>query len=319
MLTREQLQERKTGVGASESGAVLGVDRFASPYSIYVDKVDEEIVERTSNPMIAGQWLEAAVADWAADRYGWRLHRSNRTLRHKDFPWLLASVDRFRVTETGKRLGIVEIKTTRDFGDIWGPEGSDEVPDSYRIQVQQQMLVTGLREAHLVALSMLSRELRCFSIPHSDELAQAIVDGVGHFWQEHVLKRVPPPVDGSAVCTEALERFFKTAGEELVEAPQEAEEYARGYLDATRQARVAEDAKKAAGNYLRFWIGEHKGIVGPGWKATWTEQKGRVNQKALIETLAGLAGLGDDALAEISEANRGKPSRVLRVTETKGK
>lgn len=320
MLTREQLELRKTGLGASELGAALGLSRWQSPVAVAVEKWDPEIVEKTSNAMTAGTWLEDAVANWAAHEYGWTLHRWSQTMRHKEHEWMLATIDRFLVDETRRREAVVEIKTTYDLAadDGWGPADTDQLPAVYRVQVAAQQAVTGLDRAYLVALGLRSRELRRYVIDRNEALEAAIIEKGGAFWRDCVLARQIPQVDGTEATARALARHFSDPNVGVRESTQEADNWAQLYLAASADEKAAKARKDEAGNFLRFHIGQDKGIQGDWGRALWSPTKGRVKESAVIAELAERAGIDAAELADLKERHRGPETRVLRVTPRKG-
>jgi len=314
MLSQEQLKLRKTGIGASEIGAVLGLSKWSTSHEVWHDKVTEAIIQKTSNAMEAGSWLEDGVAKWAADRFGWKLHLSNKTLRHKKHPWMLASIDRF-IVEERRKVANCEVKTTLMDSEDWGPDGTDLVPDMYRCQVQQQMTVTGLKVSYLPCLFLMTRELRVFRIEHNDYLEEVILEGGERFWRENVEARTPPEIDGSKGCSRALEYHFRKPSEEIVQAPGEAADYGEAFLVARAEEKAAKARKDEAGNYLKYHIGAHKGVEDYWGRALWSVTKGKVSQAAVIAELT--ASMHPEEREALKERHRGEPSRTLNVTAAK--
>ena len=61
MSRQEWLKLRKTGIGGSDAGAVCGVNPYASPIHVYLDKTQEEARERDNEPMRQGRAVECDV------------------------------------------------------------------------------------------------------------------------------------------------------------------------------------------------------------------------------------------------------------------
>jgi predicted phage-related endonuclease len=79
---------------------------------------------------------------------------------------------------------VVEAKTSGIIGPsqtaLWGDDGSDEVPDSYLLQVQAQLLVTGAELAYLAAL-IGGRGFAMFEIRPQSELQAVIAEKASAF------------------------------------------------------------------------------------------------------------------------------------------
>jgi len=332
MLTTEQLQVRRSGVGASEVAAVLGMSPWRTRVDVWCDKVG--IGEnRENDAMRAGNRLEDAVADWYADEYKVLLQRCNETLRHPKFPWALATPDRFVLTAGRRRKRVCEIKTVGHFGDDWGPEGSDEFPVYYLIQVQWQLAVTGMDEAVLVAFFLDQRKLRVYTVKRNDDLISSMLEEVGEFWETFVVPRVRPPIDDSDGTRRWLKHTFpREENEEIVSAPAAAAKLAFEYLAALDEEGEVKRRKEEAGSMLKAMIGMNAGMRGPWGTATWKTQRSRgVDWEAAAKSLAAqlratigrmsaasgidasdeLKALTDEAVADRYQKSG---SRVLSVT-----
>ena len=82
-------------------------------------------------------------------------------------------------------------------------------------------------------------------------------------------------------------------------------------LEVKAALKAAGEREELLKQRLAASIATAAGIAGEGWKATFGEQKGRIDWKAAAEA----AGVTEVT----AEAHRGEPSRVLRVTSTAAK
>jgi predicted phage-related endonuclease len=112
-----------------------------------------------------------------------------------------AHVDRFVVegcTSTPTR--ILECKTANPFSSgEWGEVGSDEVPMSYLCQCIWYMAITNLNRVDLAVLFGNS-DLRIYEITRDLELENTILEKASLFWNDYVLKDLPPPAQSEADC-----------------------------------------------------------------------------------------------------------------------
>lgn len=86
---------------------------------------------------------------------------------------------------------IVEIKTARtQMG--WGEEGTDEIPDYYKTQVQHYMTVLGAKSCG-VAVLIGASDFRIYTVESDPELESLLIEAETDFWHNHVEPQLPPP------------------------------------------------------------------------------------------------------------------------------
>lgn len=167
---------RETGVGASESPAVLGEHKWITREELYARKVGMLPSQDDSDPMFWGRLMEPVAIQAYNERLGGNATPHGTLLRSHEHPHLLATLD---ATEGDDR--IVEIKVT-------GSRPWDSPPEQYRIQIVQQMLVTGLRKARLVVLrphlSLAKFTISAMEVAWDAALADRITRETGSFWSE---------------------------------------------------------------------------------------------------------------------------------------
>ena len=99
-LTREEwLNARREGIGGSDAGVILGLSRFASPYSLWVEK--SGLATDTFEGNEATQWgndLEPVIAARYAKTYNKAVVAVPVMLQSIANPFMLANVDFFIVT-----------------------------------------------------------------------------------------------------------------------------------------------------------------------------------------------------------------------------
>lgn len=319
MLTAEQLEVRKSGIGASESAAIMGLSPFDSPMSIWMRKVGLQEVE-PNEAMEAGSFLEGGIAKWYSHMTGATLHHCLKTLRHPKHKAVLATPDRF-IVEARKRTGLVEIKDVGSAREDWGEEGTDQVPVHYLVQVAQQLEVTGLPYAKLVAFFHDRRTRpRVYHIERNRELQDEIVDSVNTFWSKHVVPKVAPELDGSEGTKEYLKHIYKEHGPEIVNAPFAAEKWAAVYFKAAADETDAKARKDEGSNMLKAYIAQNAGIRGAWGTATWKMSAGRGTdwQELAEHLLRGLALGGHDIRAMIA-AHQKPGTRTFSLKPPKAK
>jgi predicted phage-related endonuclease len=140
-----------------------------------------------------------------------------------------AHIDRFVLeVDSSSPTRILECKTANPFssGD-WGEIGSDEVPMSYLCQCIWYMAITGIDKTDLAALFGNS-DFRIYEIARDPALEALVIAKATTFWDEHVLKDIPPPVQNEADCQTL---FSKGDPAKSIEAAQET-------LELTKRLRL---------------------------------------------------------------------------------
>lgn len=99
MSREEWLRLRKSGIRGSNAGAVCGLNPYASPMSVFRDKVSEGVEAEDNESMRQGRDLEGYVARRFMEATGLKVRRSNQMYRSQEHPFMIADVDRIVVGE----------------------------------------------------------------------------------------------------------------------------------------------------------------------------------------------------------------------------
>ena len=194
-LHEEWLGVRDTGIGASESAGICGVDDHNTALSIYLRKVGLGEPRPMTPQMEWGLRHEPTIALAYSDRTGMGFKAEQVFIRHPGIAWLIATLDRVRTDGKLVELKTVGVQQAMHYGDQLGEDGSDVVPLEWRIQVTHQMLADdkGHKEADIAAL-IGGNDFRVYTVGFDERVASRMVDYDREFW-DHVLHRCPPPVN----------------------------------------------------------------------------------------------------------------------------
>jgi len=290
MSGEEWLEWRRKGIGSSDAAAILGLDPWRSPIMVYMDKLGLLPDQEEENDAIeAGIRLEPVVADWFAERTGYRIERDLKIRRHKQFDFMIANLDRRIVGVAGRKgQGVLEIKTTGEFNrEEWEDH---QAPFRALIQVQHQLAVTGFHWGVLCAL-VGGNKLRWVEVQRDDDVINDyLIPAEAAFW-ERVVLRDPPEWSGLDSEIKLLKRMYPQAepGKEIL-LPDQAREWQRQYHEAHEAMTRAEARKTAAGNALREALGDAEvGYLDGEVIATYkTINAQRFDQKGFQEAHPGL-------------------------------
>lgn len=196
------LEARAFGIGGSDAAVIMGMNSYKSPYQLWLEKTGQaEAPDLSGNQYVYwGTKNESNIADWFQEETGKKVKRLG-TLRSKEYPFMLANVDR---TVVGENAGL-EIKTAgvrqyRKWKD-------DEIPDAYYCQCLHYMAVTGA-DYWYIAVLLGGNEAKWKRIERNEEDIQHLIMAETDFWKL-VEARTPPPVDGSDSCAAALSAQYK--------------------------------------------------------------------------------------------------------------
>ena len=197
MPREEWLAMRRKGIGGSDAGAILGLSPWASPLSVYCDKMGLTPERDDNEAMRQGRDFEEYVAQRFAEATGKAVRRCNFMLQHPEHSFMVANVDRMIV---GEDAGL-ECKTTSVLSKVDYAAG--DVPPQYYVQCQHYMAVTGCARWYL-AILILNRGFYWFSIERDEREIEALTAAAGDFWRDHVMACVPPAPIGLDADTDAL-------------------------------------------------------------------------------------------------------------------
>lgn len=303
MLTREQIELRRSGITATEVAAIVGLSPFAGPMDVYQEKLGLVESRTVNEAMRWGHALEPLILARYAEDEGVEIVVPG-TLRHPEHSEILGTPDGVVV---GERRG-VEIKTTSHrAAHLWGEAGSDAIPAHYYVQCAIYMAVCDADSWDLAVL-IGGQDYRVYRIERDREMESWLVDSALRFWREHVLAEVPPAVDGRPTTARFLANRFPTNNGVLRGSDLEAELLAERLRDAREAVAAARAAEAEAENRLKAMIGDTDGIKGSFFTIYWRRSKDstEVDYRALLEELTE----GDEELAARVDALKRKHSRT---------
>lgn len=201
MSRDEWLDARRAGIGGSDVGAIMGFNQYKSAYQVFLEKTGQYHEEVDNEAVYFGNALEDFVAQEFAKRTGKKVRRLNKMLVHPEHDFMLANLDRVVVGERA----VLECKTASEYvKEAW--EG-EEIPASYLCQVHHYLAVTGFEKAYIAVL-VGGNKFIWKEIERDEEFIQILIDREKDFWENHVLKDVAPPIDGSDATNELIKKMY---------------------------------------------------------------------------------------------------------------
>lgn len=196
MLSEQQREARKKGVGGSLSPAILGVDKYSTQLKAFL-KVRGELPEtEETEQMEFGQYMEEGILRISEKRLKERLGSNVFAIRpkithfSKTYGWMLADYDSLlRNYPSGLEIKNRDRFLRDQYGDPW----TDFVMDSDLVQCTHYMIVSGYRE-WFVAVAFGGNRLEIFHLEYNERLANAIISKTREFWARVKENRPPDAV-----------------------------------------------------------------------------------------------------------------------------
>lgn len=217
------LSLRSSSIGGSEIGSIAGYNKYGSALTVFNDKLGLSEKFKGNIHTKFGTRMEPEIRDWVQEDFK---EETGITLTTYEYPFMMLDkeVDYFSANidglgkvdnnyvyyenrDTGEIKTIdkdelfgLEIKTGSEFlKKMWAGE---EIPDSYYCQVQWYMGITGLK--YFLIIYLLGKEVKWKVIPRNDDDIAALREIAKDFWNNNILKEVPPDPTGNKKETEEI-------------------------------------------------------------------------------------------------------------------
>jgi predicted phage-related endonuclease len=232
----------------------------------------ERYNKATTPAQARGNIFELAIGAWYAQQTGTHLQPGPPIGQPGELgpePWMHCRVD-FRVWEsaylTTDADRILECKTTRQYDDEWGAEGTDAVPVHYLVQCVWQMACTGIERTDLAAFSTWGDDFRIYTIYRDLDVERAIVDAVRAWYQLHVIGGVLPGADGSDGCKIGLGALMarRPKPKALREATADEAAMVARYFEARDEHKAVDGEVRALKNIIAESILDDLGLTYQG-------------------------------------------------------
>jgi hypothetical protein len=290
-------------IGASDVAAILGLSKWTSPAMAWARLKGIDVRDSSSPATERGKLLETAILMEYAESFmlpyhhRWHEHSEEvlgrelsgnhgslrrtpgvyagppysadraHSLRAEGLPWATCRPDGYRLDHRCI-VELIEVKTTRGWGDWEDEEGAPIVPAYYFAQVQWQMFVTGIETTTLQAFCVSDDTRRSYTIPVHAGIISQMVSRVTA-WRDRYLVGDDMP-DGIPARIAGLIYPVEREPEEMLPATPEAVELVEAYRAAGEAERAAVAAKEQARDKLCMMIADASGIDG---LCTWRASK----------------------------------------------
>ena len=270
---------RRSGIGGSDAASAVGISPWKSQLELWEEKANGVVQPmKETEAMIWGRNLEPVIIAEFCQRTGMAVKPMNAMLQHPCHPFMRANLD--GIVNKDNTPGVFEVKTASAYSqDEWA---DGRVPDHYMIQLQHYMAVSGLQFA-VICVLLGGNTMRWTIVQADYDLIADMIKLEAQFWS-YVVSKTPPPVDGSAACSEMLARKYpKSTNTTPLILPAEADGWIHDWNSAKAEEESASDKKRLAENRLKEAIGEHEKAISPsGVQVSWKSiQTSRIDSSRL--------------------------------------
>lgn len=242
---------------------------YKGAYELWLEKAGK-VMPADFNPnerMIAGTYLEPAIAQWSMVKWGWKLRKVRRYSVHPTVEGWGCSVD---YEEHAEGMVPVEIKNI-DFlvaKQSWVIDGDDVIDAPLHILLQLQHYIGG-READSgwIVPCIGGNELARGQFKRHDAAQAMIAEAITAFWAG--VRADTPPANVATFV--ALKEEFALGGGSFanLEGDKAAAKAARRYLRWKAHEKFLETAMDRIKGELAMHVAQNTKVVGDGFSVTW--------------------------------------------------
>lgn len=298
MPHEEWLEHRQKSIGGSDASAILGMNTYCSPYTVWADKLGKLPPKEDNEAMRLGRDLEDYVAKRFTEKTGKRVRRENSIITNPDFPYAHANVDRMVV---GEDAGL-ECKTTSAMNLKKFKNG--EYPENYYVQCVHYLMVTGAKRWYLGVL-ILGVEFRDFVIERDEGEIAALAKSEEAFW-EYVKTNTPPETDGLESTSETLTTIYPESNDNTVNLFAY-ENSLEQYIAIGKQIDELKKLKDEMANKVKAFMGESGKGESNRFKVSWSSY--------LKSTFDHKKFASDNPNLDLTQYYKSSNARTFRVTE----
>lgn len=259
----EWLELRSRYIGGSDAAAVVGLNAFASPFSLWAEKTGKTPGFAGNLATEVGTYLEEFVAQKFAQETGKKVRKCNQSFLNSDYPFAIANIDREII---GEDAGL-EIKTT-DTLNLKKFSGG-EYPANYYVQCVHYMAITGKQRWYLAVL-IGNKEFKWFTIERDEAEIAALMTAEAEFW-ELVKSDTPPAVDGTQATTEAIKTIYAENDDSVCDLTPFSTNL-RQFIALKQQIKELEALMDEAANKIKLFMGDSGCGECDGFKVSWKSQ-----------------------------------------------
>jgi predicted phage-related endonuclease len=197
----KQMKDRSKTIGASEIGAILGVNPYMTPVDVWMVKTLRKPEFAGNEATERGLILEPAIASWFAKQSKYKIDASQ--VRQFASRYCSATPDftyEFDDANKGKIFGLLETKSTA----AWIND-SENIPEYWFLQGVFQCAVVGNVTEFTIAYLCGGLNFGAETYAYDDEFGQKLLQYADEWYERHVIHDVQPEPRSA----EDVEKLYK--------------------------------------------------------------------------------------------------------------
>lgn len=263
------LQLKLDDLSSTEVSALFGLSKYITKFELWHRKRDKILIQfEEAERVLWGSRLESAIAAGVAEEQGWKIRPMKEYVRLNGYR-MSSSFDYCIQAEDGTDFAILEIKNVDGliFKNEWliGDDGELEATPGIEIQVQYQMLVSGLNVAYIAAL-VGGNKLHLIRRDRDDSICDKIVTQALLFWQS--IDANQPPDPEFERDSEFISSLYNVAEPGTVLDAYNDEHLkalVMSYKQAGEQEKSSGERKQGIKAEILMRIGDIEKVKGDGW------------------------------------------------------
>lgn len=258
----EWLRARAEDVTSTEISALFGFSPYVTEFELYHNKLNKVIVGGFDDERVRwGSRLEESIAYGIAEDQKWKVQPKKHYIRLSE-ERLGSSFD-FEIEDPKSILEIKNVDSLQ-FKDRWIVDGDEvQAPPHIEMQLQHQMLVSGLKSAIIGALIGGNRVV-LIERALDDLVAEEILKRAKRFWDRIKNQETPEPnFERDAKFIVNLMNRAKEGS--VIQADANLESLVLLYKEQSEMEKKAAAEKQAIKAQILMAIGEAEKVLGDGW------------------------------------------------------
>lgn len=181
MPLEKWLSYRPKSMGASDAGAILGLNPWKSAVDVWLEKTGQAEPIADNWNMKIGRDMEPLIRGYIFEQEGLRIRQDNFIRYDKKDPLFSTNLDGVVI---GEKVP-VEIKTTT--------MDREDIPDYYFAQAQHQLMVMNKPYLYFATLNLgYNKNLTVNRFDRNDVFIKKMRAEMKKFWVENVIAKIPP-------------------------------------------------------------------------------------------------------------------------------
>lgn len=304
MSRDEWLAMRKNSIGGSEIAAVLGMNRWKTPFQVWAEKTGRtDSSVQKNEAMYWGTVMESILREEFAKRTGYQVKEAHYIFASVENSFLTANIDGYVDLGNGE-YAVLEIKTAGNYAES---DWNDGCPIEYYLQVQHYLYITGMFKA-FIAVLIGGNQFKYIEVDRDEDTIKTIVCCAKQFWNL-VQTDTPPAVtdkDNALLAT-----LYPSSKAVTVKMPEEYRAVLRQYNEAKQAIDQAKKAKEEAEAKIKSFMQDNDSAVIDNYKITWKTAERNSLSADKVKAL-----LTPDQIKDCSTTTT---TRTLRITAIKSK